>query len=101
MIQLQTTNTKRVKLTIAADRVALKFPPAFSEDDKTPYIKISNKIVESVGTPIQTLRGFFIEKERVTEKFGNSVSGILLSNASKTFYLKFDFNGNQVENNGR
>ena len=85
MINIETTKeTKKVKLTVAKDRVSVKFPSHFTESEKLPYIKAVDKIIESVGTPEKTMRGAFRN------------GSILLSTDKNTFHLKFDDKGEKI-----
>lgn len=65
--EITDTNTGNPKLTIAKDRVALKFNRKFTQQERVPYLHYAEQIVTKVGKPEFTFRGKFKVTSNGTE----------------------------------
>ncbi len=59
MWEVVARDVSHVKLTVAKDRVTIKFPLGMSPADQTRYSDYCRKIVEALGPVDHTLRGSF------------------------------------------
>jgi hypothetical protein len=58
-IEITDTNTNKPKLTIAKDRVALKFHHQLSQEERAPYMQYAMMIAKQIVEPEFTMRGKF------------------------------------------
>jgi hypothetical protein len=58
-IEITETKTNKPKLTVAKNRVALKFHHQLSQEERAPYTQYAMTIAKQIGEPEFTLRGKF------------------------------------------
>ena len=74
-IEITDTRTNHPKLTIAKDRIALKFHQTLSPEKRAPYLQYAKQIARQVGNPEYTLRGKFAVTQDAVEHITLTTKG--------------------------